>query len=52
MTLLYSYSLPNKRRHSDSKKRRSSFLVALLFAAGDAWCSIAKHTFVELEKRG
>ncbi len=23
--------------HSDSKKRRSSFLVALLFAAGDAW---------------
>jgi len=27
---------PNNRMHSDSKKRRSSFLVALLFAAGDA----------------
>ncbi|MBT9613156.1 MAG: hypothetical protein IV108_07820 [Burkholderiales bacterium] len=26
----------NNRMHSDSKKRRSSFLVALLFAAGDA----------------
>jgi hypothetical protein len=26
----------NNRIHSDSKKRRSSFLVALLFAAGDA----------------
>ena len=24
----------NNRMHSDSKKRRSSFLVALLFAAG------------------
>jgi len=27
---------PNKRMHADSKKRHSSFLVALLFAAGDA----------------
>lgn len=27
---------PNNRIHADSKKRRSSFLVALLFAAGDA----------------
>ena len=26
----------NNRMHSDSKKRRSSFLVALRFAAGDA----------------
>ncbi len=26
----------NNRIHSDSKKQRSSFLVALLFAAGDA----------------
>ncbi len=26
----------NNRIHSDIKKRRSSFLVALLFAAGDA----------------
>ncbi len=25
----------NKHMHSDSKKRRSSFLVALLLAAGD-----------------
>ena len=25
----------NNHMHSDSKKRRSSFLVALLFAAGD-----------------
>lgn len=29
-------SAPNNRMHSDSKKRRSSFLVALHFAAGDA----------------
>jgi hypothetical protein len=29
-------SFSNNRMHSDSKKRRSSFLVALLFAAGDA----------------
>ncbi len=28
--------MPNNRMHSDSKKRRSSFLVALLLAAGDA----------------
>ena len=28
--------MANNRMHSDSKKRRSSFLVALLFAAGDA----------------
>jgi len=27
---------PNNRMHSDSKKHRSSFLVAVLFAAGDA----------------
>jgi hypothetical protein len=27
---------PNNRMHSDSKKRRSSFLFALLFASGDA----------------
>jgi len=26
----------NKRMHSDSKKRHSSFLVALRFAVGDA----------------
>ena len=26
----------NNHMHSDRKKRRSSFLVALLFAAGDA----------------
>jgi hypothetical protein len=26
----------NNRMHSDSKKRRSSFLFALLFASGDA----------------
>jgi hypothetical protein len=29
---------PNNRMHSDSKKHGSSFLVALLFAAGDAEC--------------
>jgi hypothetical protein len=27
----------NNRMHSDRKKLRSSFLVALLFAASDAW---------------
>jgi hypothetical protein len=27
--------MPNNHMHSDSKKRRSSFLVSLLFAAGD-----------------
>lgn len=26
---------PNNRMHSGSKKRRSSFLIALLFASGD-----------------
>ncbi len=30
------FSAHNNRMHSDSKKRRSSFLVALLFAAGNA----------------
>lgn len=28
--------MANNRMHADSKKRRSSFLVALLFPAGDA----------------
>jgi hypothetical protein len=28
--------MPNNRMYSDSEKRRSSFLVAPLFAAGDA----------------
>jgi len=27
--------IANNHMHSDSKKRRSSYLVALLFAAGD-----------------
>lgn len=34
--MLQASNTPNYRMHADSKKRRSSFLVALLFAAGDA----------------
>ena len=37
----------NNRIHSDSKKRRSSFLVALLFAASDAGRSAKYYEMVE-----
>jgi hypothetical protein len=46
--MLQTSNTPNNRMHADSKKRRSSFLVALLFAAGDASRSAAATNAVHL----